>query len=140
MTDEELEQMTDEQRAAWIGSLNADETLILNIPTGHRYTFLIASYIKRWLATEKMTVGLRLEMLEGLSRMADGNFGSVKPEALALIKPADDISTQIIEEARKLDTADDGDQRSFDILTSWETFGTLVRANPSIMDAIRLRH
>jgi hypothetical protein len=118
---------------------DADENLVTHVPVGYRHVFLIASYVKRLLATRTMTVGDRLEILEGLARMADGSFSSIRPEALAIIKPADDISAQIIEEARKLDTDDEQrDRRSFDLLTSSETFAILVRANPSIMEAIRV--
>jgi hypothetical protein len=116
-----------------------DRNLILHLPSGYRHIFLLASYFKRLLATRTMTVGDRLEILEALASMAGEGPGTIKPEALAIVKPANDISAQIIEEARKLDTDDDPlGQRSFDVLTSQETFETLVRANPSIMEAIRL--
>lgn len=134
MTNEELEGMNDEQRAAWMASLNADETLILQCPAGYRFNLVAVSYLKRVLATRQMTIGDQLEFLEALNGMVDERFTT---EGLALVKPADDISAQMIEEARKLDADDSTLSRSFDVLTSWEVFGNLVRLNPTIMDAMK---
>jgi hypothetical protein len=134
MTDEELRRMTSAQRSEWIDSLSADEKLILNCPPGYLWMIIMASWVKHWLVTVKMTTEERLEILEKLNGLTDEKFTA---EALATIKPANDISVQMIEEARKLDDAGDL-SRSFDVLVGWETFGHLVRLNPSILDAIKL--
>jgi hypothetical protein len=102
------------------------------VPDGYRYAFVMATIFKRVLANDPMTIGERLEMLEALNAMVDAWFTA---EALALLAPADDTTLEIAREAWKLDG--DNDAQSFALLTSEEVFGNLVRANPSIMDAIK---
>jgi hypothetical protein len=131
-TDEQIDRTTDAERCAWIDALGADETLILYTPRGYKHALVLVSYFKRALARESMTVGERLEILEGISAMVDGYFTAA---ALALIAPAGDTDAQMIEAALSLDH--ENDERSFSVLTGWEVFGNLVRLNPTIMAAIK---
>jgi hypothetical protein len=125
-----------EQHLAWLDSLSADETLIVNVPAGHRWNMVAASSIKRWLQ-EKMDAGLRLRLLESLNGMPDIYL---RPEMLAMIEPMCDTAYAIWKEAKTLDREGDiGRMASFRVLTSPRVFDHFVALNPSILAAIKWR-
>jgi hypothetical protein len=104
-------------------------------PVGYRYALLMATIFKRVLASDPMTVGERLGMLEALNGMVDAWFTAA---GLAVLAPADDATMAIVREAWKLDGNNPGLSPSFDVLTGSEVFDSLVRANPSILAAIKI--
>lgn len=111
-----------------------DDEAILHTPTGYRWLILMATVLKRWLATSPMTASDQLEILEGLHHMTGDNFNAA---ALTVLAPADDATMRVVREAWKLN----GDGRlspSFDVLTSADVFSNLARANPSLLQAIRI--
>jgi hypothetical protein len=111
-----------------------DDNLIFLCPAGHRYSFVVAAMSKRWIATEAMSAGERLWILEKLHGLTDGFFTQA---ALAMIEPADDFFASIFEEAKTADPGNDC-SNSFEILTSQEVFNNLARLNPSILKALRV--
>jgi hypothetical protein len=105
------------------------------VPVGYVYTLVMAAIFKRVLASDPMTVGERLGMLEALNAMTDAWFTT---EALAALAPADNATMAIVREAWKLDGGNPALSPSFDVLTGSEVFDSLVRANPSILAAIKI--
>jgi hypothetical protein len=105
------------------------------VPDGYRYALLMATIFKRVLGNDPMSTGERLQMLEALNGMTDARFTT---EALAILAPADDATMAIVREAWKLDGDNATLSPSFDVLTNEEVFNNLVKANPSIAEAIRL--
>jgi hypothetical protein len=112
----------------------ADEEVIASVPSGYRWLVLYATLFKRCLACDPMTVGERLELLEALNRMTDMYFTA---EALALLAPADDGTIAAMRAAWQLD-GDSALSPSFEVLTGAAVFDSLVRANPSILAAIKI--
>jgi hypothetical protein len=135
MTDEELAAMTHAERYAWIDGLSEDERLIVYLPVGYRSELIEASLIKRMLIRTETTAGDRLRLLETLGHMIRDQFPAA---AMAAIEPADDVTAEIVREARSLDAEDSHGMASYRMLTSWMVFDHLARLNPSLLDAIRL--
>jgi hypothetical protein len=52
ITDRQIDQQSGEERTAWLNSLDADQSLIVHCPTGHRYTLVFVSIVKGVLAGE----------------------------------------------------------------------------------------
>jgi hypothetical protein len=112
-----------------------DEEVIDHTPVGYRWLIVYAAIFKRVLANDPMTTGERLKMLEALNGMVGGWFTTA---ALAVLAPADDATMAIVREAWKLDGDNPALSPSFDVLTGSEVFDSLVRANPSILAAIKI--
>jgi hypothetical protein len=120
---------------AWLDSMDADERLVVET-TGFWPHLLMISLIKRWLMREKMTAGLRLQLLEHLQ-----HFTEFLQAGGGLVEPADDATEQIYREAFSLrlhGTADDY-KPVFNMLERWEVRWTLIRLNPSLLAAMRAR-
>jgi hypothetical protein len=109
------------------------EAIVTHTPPGWQYFIVQASYVKRLLVRDTMSAGNRLRFLELLN-----GFG-LKPEALAAIEPAEDVSMQMIEESRKLDqhlpdpTPENGGvskHRAFRVLTGRDVLGHLIKLKP----------
>lgn len=136
ISDAQLKAMTAEEHSAWLGGLSDDERLVVYCPLGHRYIILIVSHIKRALVTLEMSIGTRLELLEGLHRLVGAGFSA---DDLAMIEPMCATSAEMMREARKLDQGRVQDFASFNILTSCETFWSFMQLNPSFLDVLRRR-
>jgi hypothetical protein len=134
-TNKQLAAMTQEQHAAWIDGMTEDERLVVNVPVGYLCSMVIVSHIKRALVSCKMSVGLRLRMLELLNANVDLYFTEA---ALAAIEPACDTAVEMIHECLKVDEGNPRIGKGFDLLASWEVFGHLIKLNPSLLDAIKL--
>jgi hypothetical protein len=138
-TNSEISAFTDEQRRAWQASWSHDESAIAHTPTGHRYTMIIAAYVKRLLVTPaaRFTANDQLKMLEGLASLIGTYFTA---DALAAIDPACDVFMSMVDEAKRANKDPKRCNESFEILTSWEVFNHLVRLNPSLLEAIKICH
>lgn len=112
-----------------------DEEAVDHTPLGYRWLILYATIFKRALANDPMTIGDRLDLLEALNGMVDGWFTA---DALAVLVPADDATMAIVKEAWKLDGDTPALSPSFAVLIGSEVFDSLVRANPTIVAAIKL--
>ncbi|HEX3497225.1 MAG TPA: hypothetical protein VHT02_08670 [Methylocella sp.] len=115
---------------------------IAMIPVGHRHTFWVAVIGKFILQTGQLSANESLRVLEMLHRLADDDFrgGYFTKETLAMIEPASRTEYEIFDAARKLDDSakpDPGGEASFRVLTSNETFGILLKLNPSVAKVIR---
>jgi hypothetical protein len=82
MTDAEIISMPDAARFVWLNSLQSDEQQILDCSTGHRYTMVVFSTIKRYLAEEDAPTLYRLKFLEYLDKLSDAWLTA---EAVAMI-------------------------------------------------------
>ena len=126
----------DQEHRAWIDALSGDDLLILYVPTGYRFKFLFASYIKRFLATDRIDDAERLYWLERLTDMVDNYFSAAM---LATIKPMSDTELEMFHEAAALDRDKSRCDNAFDLLTEHVVFMSFCRLNPSIIQAIKLR-
>jgi hypothetical protein len=52
------------------------ERIMASVARGHWYTLVLAGYFKRVLTSQELSVGERLEILEGLGNFAHGNLTS----------------------------------------------------------------
>jgi hypothetical protein len=119
---------THAEHCAWLDSLQGDEKQIVHCATGHKYTLVVFSIVKRYLA-EEMSSEYRLRFLGYLDKLADAWLTA---EAVAMIEPMCDDGYEIVTEARKL-----GWQKAFDTFAKYEVFSAFVALNPSLMKAIR---
>jgi hypothetical protein len=129
ITHEQINRLSSEERAAWLASLNDDETAIVHVPTGHRYTLVIISETKRWLAHE-LSAAHRLRFLEFLDRCTDNVLTA---EAIASVEPMCDEAYEMVKEARKL-----GADKALDVFARWDVFNAFIALNPSILIAIKM--
>jgi hypothetical protein len=127
-----------EAHCAWLASLSADESLVVQTPSGYLMFFLMTAATKRWLSFEDLKPADRLFMLEKMHGMIDQYFTS---EMLATIQPMGDIEYQIWREARSLDPPYKAWCRSasFEILTSPRVFWHFVTLNPSLLATIKIQ-
>jgi hypothetical protein len=117
------------EHCAWMDSLNEDENAILYTPVGHRYSLVLISEAKRWLAHE-LSAEHRLKFLEFLDRCT----GTFTADMIAQVEPMSDEAYEMVKEARKL-----GPGKSLDVLASWEVFNAFVALNPSLLTAIKMK-
>jgi hypothetical protein len=95
---------------------------------------LFVAVTKRWLLGE-LSVADRLAYLEWLA----ARTGSITPDVVAAIQPADDTTLQIVTEAARLSlNNDDNGAATFAVLERSDVFGDLLKLNPSMLEAIRL--
>jgi hypothetical protein len=113
--------------------LNPDETM--RLPVAYRANLIMAAMAKRWLAADKLPLNERLLHLEGLDKLA---FGVLTAEAIAVIKPANDVFEQIFNQAMQVDTGENQAATAFGILERDDVFRDLLRLNPSLVTAIKL--
>jgi hypothetical protein len=85
MTNEKLDALSDEERCAWIDSLNEDESAILYCPIGHRHTFVFVSLVKHLLALDFPATD-RLKFLQWLDN-PHGSPSCTSPPIVAAIEP-----------------------------------------------------
>ncbi|MEH2570252.1 hypothetical protein [Bradyrhizobium sp. AZCC 2289] len=98
-------------------------------PMGHRYTLVVISIAKRYLACE-IDDFYRLKFLEFLDKWArDDNWLTV--DMIAAIEPVCDNGYEIVCEAQKL-----GAKKSLDVYA--EVFPTFAVLNPSLITALKL--
>ena len=122
--------MTTEEHCAWLDSLSDDEWMTVHMAPGYLCNLIIISQLKCALATSGMTVGERMELLEGLSTFAD-KF--LTDEAVAAIEPACDIAIKMIHEAMALNT-----NEMWHLMGRFDVFSEFAKLNPSLLTAIRL--
>lgn len=123
-----------EAHCAWLHSLSPEERMIVGVPPGQMFGFLVIAYIKHALLHCKMTAGERLEILECLNRTFD-------PATLAAIEPMSETEIAMVHEARSLDREDDSESMaSYRVLTRVTVFDNFVRLNPSILTAIKMNY
>jgi hypothetical protein len=114
----------------------ADEETIRLIPPGYKHSMLVAALTKRVLLTGKMTAADRLDFLEKLNSLVDGDFTT---EMLELIEPMSDVECRMVAEAMTLDIDNKRSAASYDVLTREDVFHHFVRLNPSLLAAIKFR-
>lgn len=129
MTNAKLRGLSDDERHAWIDSLNEDETAILHCAIGHRYTLVFISLVKHLLAQDLPT-DYRLKYLQWLDRR---NERWEQPHIIAMIEPMCEDGYQLLRETVKL-----GPKKYFDVIASWEVFNAFVALNPSLLSAIKM--
>jgi hypothetical protein len=130
-TQRESGQMSQVEHAAWWASLNDDEQMLAYVPSGYYLTLLWAAYLKHALINWNLPVGERLAMLQALADAADQRLTHA---VLAVVEPAGPALVEIFEAAMKLDD----DNAICEVLTRWSSIQSLVRLEPSLLDAIRL--
>jgi hypothetical protein len=134
--------MSQAEHAAWWGSLSNDDQLVASCPSGYWIELLLAAVTKRWLQSDSLPVAERLQFLTTLADMSApgaGNMTTVMThEAVAAIEPANDEVAEIVEAALKLGSDDDSHHAGLDLLARWSVFTSLLRMQPSLMDAIKL--
>jgi hypothetical protein len=128
MTNEKLDALSDQDRIAWIDSLNEDEKAILHCPVGRRYTFVFISYVKHLLAGE-LPPAYRLKFLQWFDRREPWE----RPEIIVAIGPMCENGYHLLRETMKL-----GPKKYFDVIASWEVFNAFVALNPSLLTAIKM--
>ena len=126
MTQEQLDGLSAEQRAAWIASLSEDQQAILAAPSGYRYT-LVAIAEAKWALSGEIPQEYRLRFLKFLE-FCEGTFSR---EAIVAVQPMPDEGREITKEARKL-----GD-KWLDAVARWEVFNAFVLMNPSMLVALK---
>jgi hypothetical protein len=146
VTNDHLGAMSQDERIAWLDSMDDDESLVVHMPPGHWHSLVMAAYFKRALLGSRMPADVRLRLLEALDGMADGI--SVSHAVVAAVQPASGDLMKIIHEARALDPEPERDaagnftrapdKASFDMLTSWECRWHIIKAQPDILLALRL--
>lgn len=114
----------EQQHAAWLASLSAEDSEIVHSPIGWRYTLVLAAETKRALLSD-MPADMRLEFLERLASMSGGGISA---EAITAIEPACTTAARMFHEA-------DG---SLDVLADFDVFREFARLNPSLRVALRL--
>ena len=128
ITDGQINQQTDDERAAWLDSLDADEDLIVHCPTGHRYTLVFVSIVKM-LLVEDMPPAYRLRFLEWLDKCGDQWLSA---DAIAAVQPMCADGYEMVKEAQKLGA------KALDVYARWEVFNAFIALNPSLLTAIKL--
>ena len=129
ITDAEIHQMPEDSHRAWINSLSEDERHILHAPIAWRYTLVMISVVKRYLA-EDIPADFQLRFLSWLEKDS-GEWGA---DTIAAIQPVCDDAYEMVTEARKL-----GSKEQFDTFAQWEIFNAFVALNPSLLAAIKSR-
>jgi len=129
ITSEQIGRQSSDERIAWLDSLNDDESVIVHVPVGHRYTIVIISEIKRMLLHD-LSAAHRLRFLEFLDSHTDMVLTA---EAIAAVEPMCDEAFELVKEARKLGAA-----KALDVFARWEVFNAFVALNPSLLSAIKL--
>jgi hypothetical protein len=127
MTDKQIGEFSNEDRGAWIASLNEDETIILHTPIGYRYVLVSIAEVK-WFLKETIPAEYRLKFLEFIDSHAD----MFTPEAIALLDPMNDEGREMLKEARKLG------KKWLDVVARWEVFNAFIALNPSMMTALKM--
>ncbi len=97
-------------------------------PIGHRYTLVMISITKRWLAME-LPAFYRLKFLEHLDKMTTGDGAWLTAEMIAAIEPVCDKGHEMVCEANKL-----GD-KALDAYAKF--FSTFAVLNPSLIAALK---
>jgi hypothetical protein len=122
-----ISELSSEERAAWMASLNEDETIILHTANGRRYV-LVAIAECKWFLSHTIPAEYRLKFLEFIDRHTD----LFTPEALALLEPMNNEGREMLKEARKLGS------KWLDVVSSWEVFNAFVALNPSMLVALKM--
>jgi hypothetical protein len=140
VTNGQLEKMTQDDRSAWLDSMDDDEELVARCPSGTWHELIMAAYFKHALLDVPMPANERLRFLEFLDDMPNppNPCALVTREVVAAIKPANSALVKIIHEARALDREEDRGQASFKMLTSWECRWLVLKAQSSLLEALRL--
>jgi hypothetical protein len=129
MTNQQLDQLSQAERSAWIESLSEDESAILYCSIGHRYTLVFVALVKHMLAMD-IPPNYRLEYLGWLDRRDEA---WLSPQIIAAIEPMCEDGYELLREAMKL-----GHKKGFDTIASWEVFNAFVALNPSLLTAIKM--
>jgi hypothetical protein len=129
MTNQQLDQLSDAERHAWIDSLNEDESEVLHCPVAHRYTLVFVSLVQQLLAQD-LPAYYRLKYLQWLDQR-DQSW--LSREIIAAIDPMCDDGYGLLRETMKL-----GPKKGFDTIASWEVFNAFVALNPSLLTSIKM--
>jgi hypothetical protein len=113
------------------------------IPVGHKYTIVMVSGVKRWLA-EDIPDEFRLKFLEWLDRQAadspnaDRDFGSawLTSAMIAVVEPMCDRGWEMYSEAAKIDRGRPGQLGFLDALAKF--FPAFAVLNPSLITALEM--
>ena len=118
--------MSDDERAAWLDSLQGDDYDIVHTPIGRRYTAVMLAVVKRFL-TQKVSADCRLEFLQFIERQTD----VFSVDALAQLAPIDDEGFEIYDAAMSLGS------KGLDVLGRIDIFAALASLNPSLLVALK---
>jgi hypothetical protein len=129
MTNEQLKGLSEQERSAWLDSMNEDERAIAFSAVGRRYTLVFISLVKNILA-EELPAEYRLRFLQWLDRR---NEPWESPQIIAAIEPMCEDGYQLLRETMKL-----GPKKYLDVIASWEVFNAFVVLNPSLLTAIKM--
>jgi hypothetical protein len=112
--------------------LSADARALLMTPRGTRYELLLISLLKRCLQDDKLSAGVRLQLLEQLNSLADDR-------TLATVEPMDATSAQMLHTAMELDAAksEAPHHASFNLLTSSAVWRLFAERNPTLITALK---
>jgi hypothetical protein len=138
VTNGQLEKMTQDDRSAWLDSMDDDEELVARCPSGTWHELVMTAYFKHALLDVPMPAGERLRFLEFLDDIPRRSISMLTREVVAAIKPANNALVKIIHEARALDRDEDRGQASFKLLSSWECRWHALKVQPSLLEALRL--
>jgi hypothetical protein len=113
--------------------LSADARVLLMLPRGDRFSYLLAALIKAALQDEKLRPGERLQLLEQLNACA-------APAVLGVIEPMCATGLRMIDAAMGLDAgkADPPHHASFNMLTREDVWASFCQLNPSLVTAAKM--
>jgi hypothetical protein len=111
------------------------EMFVQNLPAGHWHSMVLIALLKRMLLAET-NIETRLSYLEHIDKMADL---SLTRAMISIIQPMDDAEFQMWGALVKLDRGRSDCRNSFQFLMNWRGFSPFVQANPSYVEALRLK-
>jgi hypothetical protein len=125
ITEAQLDAMSEDERHTWLNSLRGDDYDIVHASLGSRYTIVMMSVAKNFLAGELPT-DLRLKLLKFL----DNRQFSV--EAIAQLEPMGDEGFEIYKEAMKVGS------KGVAVLGRLEVFSAFAALHPSLLAAVKM--
>ncbi len=90
------------EHQAWLDALPPDDRATVIVPDGHKFNLFLIALTKRALLTDDISPAEKLELLERLHGLADGDLFFSR-EMIALIQPMGDSEFQIYRAAASLD-------------------------------------
>jgi hypothetical protein len=111
--------------------LDADARALPLCPRGTRYELLLISLLKYCLQDDKLSAGVRLQLLEQLNSLADDR-------TLAVVEPMDAISAQMLHTAMTLDGGKpEPPCPHFAMLTRQGVFSSFCKLNSTLLAGLK---
>jgi hypothetical protein len=111
------------------------EIFVANLPAGHWHSMVLIALLKRLLLTETNTE-TRLSYLEHIDKMADL---SLTRAMISAIREMENPEFEMWIELVKLDRGHSDCRNSSQFLMNWDGFASFVQANPSYVEAMRVK-